>query len=338
MRFGRLIFLSSLIVLSACGEESPKAKTPIPEEATQTLSQPRFQELENWTWAEISGDFGTIRYGTVPEVNPGQGHVVLFPGFSAPIEIYFETLRELAQDGYGVIAFDWPSQGGSSRPLKDHDKIHAETMDGHLAAAEAVLSRFEGSGPLYMLASSMGSQLGTRYLAAHPNAFDAAIHITPAYGLNTGGTPEWLARFMGNLMPAEDYTLGSQDWDYNPDVLMGISACSSDLERMQLWQAWMIEKPELRIGGMTYGFLDAMFESAEISASDQVLNAIKTPVFMATAGQDTYVQTPVAQQGCETLENCELHHFDDAKHCLLEETDDIRIGLVENMRAFLARH
>lgn len=338
MRFGRLLILSSLMMLSACGEEPPQAKTPIPEEATQTLSQPRFQEPENWTWKTLSGDFGTIRYGGMAETVPGKGHVVLFPGYSAPIEIYFETLRELGEDGYGVMAFDWPSQGGSSRPLEARDKIHAETMDGHLAAAEAVLAMLEGDGPLYLLASSMGGQLGTRYLASHKDVFDAAVLITPAYGLNTGDTPEWLGRLMANVMPGETYTPGGKVWDYNPDVLKGISRCSHDLERMQLWQAWMIERPELRIGGMTFDFLDAMFESADISGSAEVLDKIDTPVMMTTAGQDYFIQTPLAQKGCEKLSNCELHHYEEAMHCLLEETDAIRGDVMTKMRAFLAQH
>lgn len=338
MRFGRLLILSSLVLLSACGEEPPKAKTPIPPEATQTLSQPRFQEPANWAWSSLEGDFGTIRYGHVTEAVPGKGYVVLFPGYSAPIEIYFETLRELIDDGYGILAFDWPSQGGSSRPLNAHDKIHAETMDGHLRAAKEVLQTLDGDGSLYLLASSMGGQLGTRYMAAHEDEFDAAILITPAYGLNTGDTPEWLARFMANVMPGETYTPGGQDWDFNPDVLEGISICAQDPERIQLWQAWMVEKPELRIGGMTFDFLDAMFESADISGSDDVLSSIDTPILMATAGRDFYIQTPLAQKGCDALGNCELHHYEQAMHCLLEEKDEFRADLMTKIRGFLARH
>lgn len=330
--------LSLFFVLFACSEAPSHSETSIPEDATTVLKQKRFQELDGWTWKHVSGSFGDVRIGAIDPTQKDKGSIVLLPGYSAPIEIYFETLRELRSDGFGVIALDWPSQGGSSRPLAEREKIHTLSMDSHLEAARAVLARSKNQGPFYMLASSMGGQLGTRLLAGEPDLFKAAVLITPAYGLNTQDTPEWLAKFMANLMPGENYTPGPQGWSFDPDVLNGVSACSSDLERMQLWQAWMIEKPELRIGGMTFDFLDALFESAEASRSNEILSAVQVPVFMATAGVDGYVQTPVAQQSCDVMQNCALHHYEDAKHCLLEERDAFRVDLMAKMRAFFNAH
>ncbi|MGD8325780.1 MAG: hypothetical protein PVF65_02595, partial [Sphingomonadales bacterium] len=78
--------------------------------------------------------------------------------------------------------------------------------------------------------------------------------------------------------------------------------------------------------------------SADISGSTEVLGAIDIPVMMATAGRDYYVQTLVAQNGCDEMQSCELHHYEEAMHCLLEETDEIRGDVMTKMRAFFAQH
>lgn len=326
--------LISLSFLAACGEE-PVAQTPIPEEATAVLQEERFQAPEGWQWGKTQDG---IRYGHVAPSEEGAGTVYLLPGYSAPIEIYFETLRELTAEGFGVLALDWPSQGGSSRPLEDVEKIHAESLDAHLSAARDVWQAVQPQGPLFMLASSMGGQLGTRLLQADDDMFQAAVLITPAYGLNTGDKAEWFVRLLINVMPGEKYTPQRSGWAYNPDVLKGISTCSSDPQRMQLWQAWMIEQPELRIGGMTYDFLDAMFASAAASAAPAALQNISTPVLMTTGGRDYYVRTEAAQAGCEEMPSCSLLHYETGLHCLLEEVDDIRTPMMAAIIDFLKSH
>ena len=112
--------------------------------------------------------------------------VIFLPGYSAPVNIYFETFSRLRAEGYAVAALDWPGQAGSSRGTDNPEKIHARSLDGHvdagLSVVAEVLQRFP-ERPIHLVGLSMGAQIGTRMLANEPGLFASAALITPAYGL-----------------------------------------------------------------------------------------------------------------------------------------------------------
>ncbi|MEO1319861.1 MAG: alpha/beta hydrolase, partial [Pseudomonadota bacterium] len=272
--------------------------------------------------------------------------VVLFlPGYSAPLELYFESFSTLRDAGYAVVAMDWPAQGASSRGTTHPQKIHAtSTLDGHVAVAEAVSRemdrRFAGL-PRFVVGLSMGAQLGTR-LVSKSGRFRAAALVTPAYGLANGrpsGAEWFVLKTLNTLGFGERYAPGSTDWVFDMNAHTGNSSeCSHPNDRTKLFYASMVANERIKVGGMSNAFAVALIESGRLASSDAVLDGVTVPVWMPLAGDDRFVDNAVAAAACERLSDCEGQVYEDARHCLFEEADTWYQPFMTDLVAFLDQH
>ncbi|HPG03918.1 MAG TPA: alpha/beta hydrolase, partial [Rhodoblastus sp.] len=57
------------------------------------------------------------------------GTICVFTGRGEFIEKYFETIAELVERGFDVVAMDWRGQGLSARELPDRFKGHVDDFD-----------------------------------------------------------------------------------------------------------------------------------------------------------------------------------------------------------------
>ena len=110
------LFAAAILWLA---REAPAEAVVIPDDATDVLGQPRFAVPAGWDWETLNtATAGTVRWGHVSPAEP-KGLVVFLPGYSAPLNIYFESFSRMVEAGYAVGGLDWPSQGGSSRPTNN---------------------------------------------------------------------------------------------------------------------------------------------------------------------------------------------------------------------------
>lgn len=344
-----LIIIAVVLVLLGAGvvlltREVPAPDVPIPEDATAVLEDPRFALPDGWSWEQLELGEGTVRWGhTEPEA--ARGVVLFLPGYSAPLELYFEAFSKLREAGYAVVAMDWPAQGASSRGTAHPQKIHAtSTLDGHVAAAEAISRemdrRFAGT-PRFLVGLSMGAQLGTR-LVSGSGRFRAAALVTPAYALSNGrpSGPEWLVlKTLNALGFGERYAPGGTDWVFDMDAHTGTSSeCSHPNDRSKLFYASMVANERIKVGGMSNAFAVALIESGRLASSDAVLDAVTIPVWMPLAEDDRYVDNGAATAACDRLGDCEQQIYAEARHCLFEEADAWYQPFMSDLVAFLDRH
>lgn len=326
--------------------EQPAPVVEIPDDATSVLGISAFQPPSGWQWqrAAIEGA-GEVRWGHATPENP-KGLVVFLPGYSAPLNIYFESLSRMMSAGYAVGGLDWPNQGGSSRPLDNPNKMYAKSFDGHVAAGLAVqralFEQYPGV-PVFLVGLSMGAQLGTRMLSdTDSEGVAAAALITPAYGIY-GGRPSGVDKAMLATASAfgfgERYSPGTTDWSYDMQVHnLEASTCSHPNNRTRLWQSWMVEDESLRVGGMTVDYVRAFVRSAEAARSDAVLSRIQIPVWMPIAEADVFVDNAQALSACDRLSDCRGQTYAQAKHCLFEESDDYYEPFLTDLIDFLDEH
>ena len=344
-----LILVAVVLVLFGAGvlllsREAPAPEVPIPDDATAVLEDPRFALPEGWTWEQLESGGGTVRWGhTRPE--GARGVVLFLPGYSAPLELYFEAFSIMRDAGYAVVAMDWPAQGGSSRGTDSPQKIHATSrLDGHVEAAEAIARemdrRFAGV-PRFVVGLSMGAQLGTRLISGS-GRFQAAALITPAYGLANGrpSGPEFFVLKTPNALGfGERYAPGGTDWAFDMDAHTSTSSeCSHPNDRTKLFYASMVANERIKVGGMSNAFALALIESGQYASSDAVLDGVKIPVWMPLAEDDRFVDNAVAAAACQKLESCDNQVYADARHCLFEEADAWYQPFMTDLVAFLDRH
>lgn len=334
------LFAAALLFLSR--ERQPVA-VAVPDDATAVLEDPRFGPPPGWQWERLDIDGERVRWGHASPDAP-RAVVLFLPGYSAPLELYFETFARLNAEGYAVVAMDWPRQGGSSRGTVDPQKIHATSLDGHVAAAAALsreLDRRFAGVPRLLVGLSMGAQLGTR-LVSGSGRYRAAALVTPAYAL-AGGRPsagEWFA--LKSLVAfgfGERYAPGNTDWVFDLDVHNGVASdCSHPNDRTRLFYANMVADEAIKVGGMSNAFAVALVESGRLAASEAVLSRVRIPVWMPLAGNDLFVDNAAARAACDRLGDCRLQVYDGARHCLFEEADDWYQPFVDDLMAFLDAH
>ncbi len=66
------------------------------------------------------------------------------------------------------------------------------------------------------------------------------------------------------------------------------------------------------------------------------MREIRTPIHIASAGQDVIVDSRAHARAARHLPDCAVTHYDDAKHDIWMETDAIREPLLATLDQFLA--
>lgn len=333
----------SVAALLFLAREAPASAVAVPADATAVLEDARFDAPAGWQWERLEIGGGAVRWGHAGPADP-RAVVLFLPGYSAPLEIYFETFSRLVAEGYAVVGMDWPGQGGSTRGADNPQKIHATSLDGHVAAAQALsreLDRKYAGVPRLLVGLSMGAQLGTR-LVSGSGRYRAAALVTPAYAL-AGGRPnagEWLAlNALVTFGFGERYAPGNTDWTYDLEAHNGVASdCSHPNDRTRLFYAHMVANEAVKVGGMSNAFAIALVQSGREAASDAVLSRIGVPVWMPLAGDDRFVDNAAARGACDAIADCRLEVYDEARHCLFEEADGWYEPFVADLIAFLDAH
>ncbi|MBI3441033.1 MAG: alpha/beta hydrolase, partial [Proteobacteria bacterium] len=272
----------------------------------------KFEEPPGFQWGNFtSADGMQIRYGVLKrDIPPPKGTVVIAPGFREPIEKYFETAREMADRGFAVWIIDWPGQGGSERFLKnDPQKMYNKGYDGYLDTlhqfATTVVSK--SAGPFVLTGHSMGAHISLRYLKEHAGVFDSAILTAAMLNIATGMLPRPVARQMAHFAKAfgylEKYIPGGGIWTKKREEFKG-NRKTSDPERFKILGELYEEKPDLRMGDPTYGWLYHTLQSVDILNDESYLKSIKTPILMEISGDEAIVDKGAEERASRLLPNC----------------------------------
>lgn len=284
-----------------------------------------------------------IRYAHWPK--PGaRATILLLPGFSEFIEKYFEVVDDLLARNLSVFAIDWRSQGLSSRPLENRNKVHLESFEQYLADLHRfveVVVRPQAADPVVLLAHSMGGHLALRYMHDHSQMIQGAVLTAPMAdiwfppGMKLGAR---ISTQIALLTRREDrYILGSEDYGAKRQRFEG-NRLTSDPERFAASHAAIAANPDLAVGGPTYGWLAAALRSIRIMNGPGFPEAIKTPTCLVGAGADRIVSTPANQQLAARMPNAEPFVIDGAQHEILMERDQYREQFFKRFDGFLDAH
>jgi len=96
-------------------------------------------------------------------------------------------------------------------------------------------------------------------------------------------------------------------------------------------------KPEQRVGGVTVQWGAEFFQSAVLMKQPDYFDAITVPVTIVAADQDDFVANAAIDQACGTLADCKLRRFPGTGHCLMQETDDVIEGIIEEVDSLVRR-
>lgn len=271
--------------------------------------------------------------------------VVLLQGRTEYIEKYYETIVELRSRGYAVAAFDWRGQGLSDRALADRHKGHVRDFGEYHRDLDCVLENFiqkdpDFPEPYIVMAHSMGGHIAVRYLHDRPTMFSRAVLCSPMAYINTAPLPNFIARVIANVGSAmgltESYVPGGKAYTRDGEPFAG-NLLTGDAQRFARNADMLDDNPELALGSATIGWLHGALRSIDMVMDPAYGAAITCPAILFYGAQEQ-VSSPEKQSLLASqMGQCQAVCINDARHEILQETDDIRAQFWSAFDRFMKR-
>ena len=270
-----------------------------------------------------------IRYGIWDSHNEKtKGSVILLNGRKEFMEKHAETIGELNKRCFDVYSLDWRGQGLSSRMLANRHKGFINNYGSYINDLNLFVRKIvqpQAAIPLVILAHSMGGHIVLRFIHEYPEIADKVVLVSPMIDILTWPLPGWWVRLMAKVAIKvgldHAYIIGSSD--YTVEDFKG-NRLTSDPERFKDENKAISENPDLALGGVTYGWLWATFESIDILTDPGFARKITSPILLVSAGCDRVVSVNAQKTICSLLPNCNFTKITGARHEILKETDAIR--------------
>jgi len=293
----------------------------------------RFLQPKGWQWRECVRDGYALRYGYVKPAGARslKKVVVALPGLSEFCEKYFELAHDCLAQGYGFVVLDWRGQGRSSRYLDNPHKRHSQGFMADAYDLKSVLDDLPATyanADLYMLAHSMGGNIGLRFLDHYAGVFTAATFLAPLIGLHVfEALPEFLSAPLTHglqSMMAENYVPMGGDWEPFSRDLQSHIMFSTDIKRAAVHNAWMRHDPALRVGHVTNQWIDDAHRSCLYIQHDLAVSKIDIPCLFFVAGHEKLVDNGEVKLFANRLGQSNVIEFPRARHEIWMESDLMR--------------
>lgn len=297
-----------------------------------------------------AADGHAIRRIDWPEPAQSRGSLLFLGGRGDAYEKYLETLEHWFAEGWHVSAIDWRGQGGSGRLGRDDATGHigdfAQWIDdlrGFWRAwkAESRANREDG-GPHVLVGHSMGGHLALRAVAEGAADPDALVLVAPMLGFAGPPLAPWMwhgaARFMAALGPV---TRPAWKMGEKPGQPAGArqGILTHDASRYQDELFWREERPQLRLGAPSWGWVERAAASMRRTARAEMLARVRVPVLVVSTNADRLVSARAIRRAVRLLPDAQLLEFGpEAAHEILREADPVRDRALARIDAFLAGH
>jgi lysophospholipase len=272
---------------------------------------------------------------------PGEaaGSVILSPGRTEPIEKYFEVVGELLQRGLAVVVHDWRGQGLSHRLAADY-RGHGDDWRCYVRDHQLLLSAFEDRlpRPRIALTHSMGGCFVALALPEEPR-IDGALFTAPMFGIALGRLPVWAAKAVTWLF-CRLGRRGAYIWAGSADPLRSPfdnNVLTHDRARWQRHRAQLLACPGLKVGGVTWGWLDNALKAVAQAARPGVAAAISIHLVVLAAEDDRLVVNAAARAFAEAAPQGRYAEAPGARHEIMMETDAIRAVFWDEFDRLAAR-
>lgn len=312
---------SALLILAGCG--------PRPAETEAVRIPPglesRFYPPEGWAWGRLTvKDAPPLRYGVAsPPVAP-RAQILILPGAGEPAEAWFETVNALVARKYGVWVLDWTAQGGSQRYAGTGQRAHLASATVNPAALDVMVRqviRPHAGQPLILIADGMGSTLALNALAGGLPASGAVLDapaLAPAAEASLATTAHLADRAGLGRIPAFGVP--------GPVLVTG-----HDPMRARQPAAWARGNANLKLQGVTLGWIEAFGVTVSGAKDQAALKRAKPPVLMTVGGGNNVAAATV----CKALPDCRLVAYPGGRGALHLETDAVRDPWLEAVAAFV---
>jgi lysophospholipase len=296
----------------------------------------------------LTPDGGRMRYKFWPSMtSPQSGDhtktIILMQGRASFVEKFLSIITQLQKRGYHVWSFDWRGQGLSSRLTGNPQKGYIDSYETYLQDFTQLLYSVilpKVHGPLLILGQSMGSHIALRFLERYPGVFDGAFLTAPMLELNTGGYGHNVAQLFVKtackLGFKTCFVPGHSSYDPSKEPFEG-NLLTHDRKSFLEHRDLQKKNPILSVGGATYGWTHATFQSMAYLNNPEVLGRINVPVYALLAGDENVVDNTNARSILSWIPGSEYKVYEGARHQLLSESPCYMKRFWDDLENFTAR-
>ncbi|KAF2991737.1 alpha/beta hydrolase [Methylocystis sp. MJC1] len=280
-----------------------------------------------------------LRAATFPCPTRPRGTVAVFQGHNEFIEKYFETIENLRERGFDVVALDWRGQAGSERELADPRKGHVDDFsqyqrDLDVFIAEVLSPRPQ---PWFALAHSMGGAIMVDLAHSSRPPFERIALIAPMIDLANLLFPRgarWLADTLDMLGLGGQFIPFGGGRNYL-ELPFEANKLTTDPIRFARNARIVAAAPQLVIGDPTIGWVNAAFRLMKRFEAPEYPRAIRTPILVFEAGRERIVSNAAMERFMQNLDTGALLTIAGAKHEILMERDELRGQFWQAFDAFI---
>jgi lysophospholipase len=272
-----------------------------------------------------------------------RGTVCVFGGRGEFIEKYFETIGELVERNFTVVAMDWRGQGQSARELANPRKGHIDDFsmfERDLEALRKQVLQFLCPRPWFALAHSMGAAVLLSQARAGHSPFDRLVLTAPM--IEIGGFKA-TAPVRALVEIADIVGLGAM-FSPGANETSGMvrpfedNDATSDRERHARNAALAQALPHLVIGGATIGWANAAFRMTRAFADPEFPRRTRKPILILAGANDIVTSTAATARFANRLRAGRMIMLPGARHEILQESDAVRAQFWAAFDAFIPGH
>lgn len=283
-----------------------------------------------------------LYYETYVQEN-AKGTIVISHGLTESLEKYDEMIYYFLNMGYNVYGMEHRGHSRSGRLGRDAYQVNVEDFSYYFKDLKTFLDEVvvpqATKKNLYLFAHSMGGGIATRFLEEYPKYFQAAILSAPMLEIQSGNVPPFFAKLLAHglsITPfADKYIMGQGVYTGEYDF----TNCNTSSEA-RYKRNWEIRQNNsiLQMGGSSYQWLSECYHATITATSLFEASKVKVPVILFQAGKDTLVGDSGQNKFAKYAKNCTLVRYDNAKHEIYGESDEILFDYLNKVFTFLGNN
>ncbi len=274
-----------------------------------------------------------IRVVDWPAPAQSNGSLLFLNGRADFIEKYGEAYHAFASWGLALSAFDWRGQGGSGRLGAHPHHGHGDDFDRWVDDLDALVARFVARAPAphFAVGHSMGGHLLLRHLARGNSPLARVALLAPMLGLRAAPPAvRRLARLMTALGAGDRFAPLQRPYGKFQQRPERANLLTGSPERFAEEHDWLARRPELALGGVTWGWLAAADRSLATLLAPGLLESIATPTLTLVGERERLVDSTPARRlpgACVVIPG--------GRHELLRDADAPRLDTLARLKAWL---